>query len=125
MGCCFKPKRSQSERDADNEAARSDNQNQPLIDQKGEPGSPNSRKKKGKTRTPAQVNPFNKPRKYQISTFDLSLNLLYYVGGVVVEKDENDQLVAKPYNINEAVKQKALEEEDMPKQSLAAASVLA
>ena len=53
MGCCFKSSKSREERDTDNEAGRGDNQNQPLIDQKGEPGSPNSRKKKKGTRTPA------------------------------------------------------------------------
>lgn len=47
------------------------------------------------------------------------------LGGVVVEHDENDRLVAKPYNVNEVYKQKALEEEQQPKQSLVTASMLA
>jgi len=29
----------------------------------------------------------------------------------VIEKDENDRLIAKPYNVNEAMKQKELDEE--------------
>ena len=39
----------------------------------------------------------------------------YAIGGVVVEQDENDRFVAKPFNVNEVNKQKAMEEEQEPK----------
>lgn len=32
------------------------------------------------------------------------LILIYWTGGVVVEQDENQRLVAKPYDVNEANK---------------------
>ena len=57
--------------------------------------------------------------------YSLKSNLICMLGGVVVEHDENDRLVAKPYNVNEVNKQKALEEEQQPKQSLVTASMLA
>jgi len=45
---------------------------------------------------------------------------------VVLEHDEeNDRLVAKPYNVNEVNRQKQLDEEQEPKQSLVTASILA
>ena len=45
---------------------------------------------------------------------------------MVVEQDENsERLVAKPYNAAEANRQKALEEEQEPKHSLATVSILA
>jgi hypothetical protein len=43
----------------------------------------------------------------------------------VVESDENDRLVAKPYNVAEANKQRAIDDEQAPKQSLVTASILA
>ena len=43
----------------------------------------------------------------------------------MLEQDENEQLVAKPYNVSEANKQKQLEEEQQPKHSLVTASMLA
>ena len=46
-------------------------------------------------------------------------------GGVIVEQDENDRLVAKPYNVAEANKQRALEQEQAPVQSLVTASMMA
>ena len=42
-----------------------------------------------------------------------------------MEQDENDRLVAKPFNAAEANRLKALEEEEMPKASLATVSLLA
>ena len=48
-----------------------------------------------------------------------------FIGGVVIEQNEEDRFVAKPYNAAEANRQKALEEEQQPKQSLATASYLA
>ena len=50
---------------------------------------------------------------------------VYLLGGVVLEQDENDKLVAKPYNVAEANKKRALDEEQEPKQSLVTASILA
>ena len=51
---------------------------------------------------------------------------MLFAGGVVIEKDnENERLVMKPLNVNEFNKQKALEEEAMPKQSLVTASIMA
>lgn len=43
----------------------------------------------------------------------------------MIEQDENDRFVAKPFNVNEVNKQKAMEEEQQPKQSLVTASILA
>ena len=42
----------------------------------------------------------------------------------MVESDENDRLVAKPYNVAEANKQRAIDDEQAPKQSLVTASIL-
>jgi hypothetical protein len=54
------------------------------------------------------------------------LIFLFLLGGVVLEHDEeNDRLVAKPYNVNEVNRQKQLDEEQEPKQSLVTASILA
>ena len=47
------------------------------------------------------------------------------IGGVVVEPDENDRLVAKPYNVAEANKLKQQEMENAEVQSLVTASMLA
>ena len=44
---------------------------------------------------------------------------------MVLEHDENDRLIAKPYNLNEVNKQKAIDEEQQPKQSLVTTSMLA
>ena len=54
-------------------------------------------------------------------------NLFFYIiiGGVVLEHDENDRLIAKPYNLNEVNKQKVIDEEQAPKQPLVTASMLA
>lgn len=46
-------------------------------------------------------------------------------GGVIVEQDENARLVAKPYNVAEANKQKEREKENEQVQSLVTASILA
>ena len=43
----------------------------------------------------------------------------------MVEQDEENRFVAKPFNVNEVNKQKAMEEEQEPKQSLVTASMLA
>ena len=50
---------------------------------------------------------------------------MFAKGGVVLEHDENDRLIAKPYNLNEVNKQKAIDEENQPKQSLVTTSMLA
>lgn len=48
------------------------------------------------------------------------------LGGIVLEQDANSQqIVAKPFNVNEFNKQKAIEQEQEPKQSLVTASILA
>ncbi len=39
---------------------------------------------------------------------------LSLAGGVIVEQDENDRLVMKPYNVNEANKLRAKEQEEAP-----------
>ena len=64
MGCCFKKPKSESKTKGDEESSRADQQNQPLIDN-GNPGSqsPSGTRKKKKSRQPAEINPFNKPRK--------------------------------------------------------------
>lgn len=43
----------------------------------------------------------------------------------MLEHDENDRLIAKPYNLNEVNKQKVIDEEQAPKQSLVTTSMLA
>ena len=43
----------------------------------------------------------------------------------MIEQDEENRFVAKPFNVNEVNKQKAMEEEQEPKQSLVTASILA
>ena len=43
----------------------------------------------------------------------------------MVEPDENDRLVAKPFNVNEVNKQKQQQMEEEPAQSLVTASILA
>ena len=48
-----------------------------------------------------------------------------FLGGVILEQDENKNFIPKQYNPAEANKQKALEEEQEPKQSLVTASMLA
>ena len=46
-------------------------------------------------------------------------------GGVIVEQDENARLVAKPYNVAEANKQKELEKQNEQVTSLVTASIMA
>ena len=41
----------------------------------------------------------------------------------MVEQDENNRLVAKPYDVNEATKQKAQELEEQPAMSLVTAAL--
>ena len=45
---------------------------------------------------------FGVPLVADVSNFDFSVQ----TGGYVVEADENDRLVAKPYDVNQANKQK-------------------
>ena len=42
----------------------------------------------------------------------LTICLIFFLGGVVVEVDENDRLVAKPFNVAEANKLKQQEMEN-------------